>query len=147
MIMIMMRWKQSRALSLQLLPNEPASIRSGPGGPRPTISVSRRSFTVRLWSDDVVMRMLQQQTCSRSHPAVSEGFKHISIWTLHSSPGRGGGAGWWRWSRFSLLRSPWLHLQPHLISMKLERGEKFGWIYSIQQENIKIFCEMGKKGD
>ena len=30
MIMIMMRWKQSRALSLQLLPNEPASIRSGP---------------------------------------------------------------------------------------------------------------------
>ena len=61
MIMIMMRWKQSRALSLQLLPNEPASIRSGPGGPRPTISVSRRSFTVRLWSDDVVMRMLQSR--------------------------------------------------------------------------------------
>ena len=53
MIMIMMRWKQSRALSLQLLPNEPASIRSGADQVWPGhLSVSQNQLSTHFYHND-----------------------------------------------------------------------------------------------
>ena len=162
----MMRWKQSRALSRQLLPNEPASIRSGPDQVWPghlsvtansTLSFLTMTFAIAnvVTTDHWPLSIIdveEEEEGQRERAMVRVEWDeaeaglacimHISneiiselgqvrslprivrmIWSLVKS-------------RFPSVH--WLHLQPHLISMKLERERrKIGPIYSVGHSTRK----------